>query len=295
MSRIHISTPGTGAPGPKGDTGAQGPAGNGTPTDTYDKLYVTNNGNGTNVKIGDDVWLGDVNLANTLSIRGFEDSSKGYISFGTGMAQNIGTDGSGKTVIGTDLIPASDNAYTLGNDTHRWKSISIGEGTIYITDATTNQQVALTIDNGVFFIDGIAQAQLPAIIANNIELHDGNDNVVLRLVEESGIGKIYFGGGSNGIYQDGGKTYINGIGYKPQSSGIKPLSYNTSTGEISYNSDIKSVIVKSSVPAHSYGVSGDVEGMIAHDSSFLYVCIKDYVNNSTPIWKKIDYHAGDNW
>jgi hypothetical protein len=278
--------------GPKGDTG---PSGNGSSTDTYDKIYVTNNGNGTNVKIGDDAWIGDVNIANTLSIRGFEDSSKGYISFGTEMAQNIGTDGSGNTVIGTDLIPASDNVYVLGNSDYRWKSISIGEGTIYITDASTGDQVALTIDNGVFFLDGIAQAQLPAIIANNIELHDGNDNVVLRFVEDSGVGKIYFGGGTNGIYQDGGHTYINGIGYRSQSTSIKPLSYNSSTGEISYNSDIKSVIVKSSVPAHSYGVAGDVEGMIAHDSSFLYVCIRDYVNTSTTIWKRIDYHSGDNW
>lgn len=194
-----------------------------------------------------------------------------------------------------DIIPSEDNIYTLGTLEKRWKNIHLGQGTIYITDATTGSEVGLTIDNGVFFIDGIAQAQLPELIANNIELHDGNDNVVLRLVEEDGVGKIYFGGGSNGIYQDGGKTYINGIGYRPQSAGIKPLSYNTSTGEISYNSDIKSVIVKSSVPAHSYGVSGDVEGMIAYDSSFLYVCIRDYVNNSTPIWKKIDYHIGDNW
>ena len=194
-----------------------------------------------------------------------------------------------------DIIPSEDNIYTLGTSELRWKNIHLGQGTIYITDSTTGSEVGLTIDNGVFFIDGIAQAQLPAIIANNIELHDGNDNVVLRLVEEDGIGKIYFGGGSNGIYQDGGTTYINGIGYKPQSSGIKPLSYNTSTGEISYNSDIKSVIVKSSVPSHSYGASGDVEGMIAHNSSFLYVCIRDYVDNSTPIWKRIDYHSGDNW
>ena len=299
----------TGSTGPQGPTGPSvtGPTGaKGTDatlpqnlgtsdSPSFDKIYVTNNGNGTNVKVGDDTWLGDVNIENTLSVRGVEDSSKGYISFGTGMVQNIGTDGSGKTVIGTDLIPASDNAYALGNSEHRWKSISIGEGTIYITDATTGEQAAITIDNSVFLINGVAQAQLPAIVTNNIELHDGNDNVVLRIVEENGVGKIYFGGGSNGIYQDGGKTYINGIGYRAQSAGIKPLSYNTSTGEISYNSDIKSVIVKSSVPAHSYGVSGDVEGMIAHDSSFLYVCIRDYVNNSTPIWKKIDYHAGDNW
>ena len=82
------------SPGPKGDTGAQGPAGNATPTDTYDKLYVTNNGNGTNVKIGDDAWIGDVNSANTISIQGVEDATKGGIVFGSGLSEQISTDGS---------------------------------------------------------------------------------------------------------------------------------------------------------------------------------------------------------
>ena len=194
-----------------------------------------------------------------------------------------------------NILPSIDNAISLGTVGNRFKGAHLGQGTLYITDSVLNTDVGISIANGILFIDGIAQAQLPELITNNLELHDGNDNVVLRLVEEDGIGKIYFGGGSNGIYQDGGKTYINGIGYRAQSAGIKPLSYNTSTGEISYNSDIKSVIVKSSVPVHSYGVSGDVEGMIAHDSSFLYVCIKDYVNNSTTIWERIDYHSGDSW
>ena len=31
----------------------------------------SNNGQGTNFKVGDDVWLGDINLSDTLSIRGF--------------------------------------------------------------------------------------------------------------------------------------------------------------------------------------------------------------------------------
>ena len=186
--------------GPKGDTGAQGPAGNGSPTDTYDKLYVTNNGAGTNVKIGDDAWIGDVNVANHISVKGFEDASKGGIIFGNGLSEKIATDGSNLSLtaendiilnagssyayLGTptvggetriaqrgffgevdrDILPASDNEYTLGNSDYRWKSITIGEGTIYITDASTGDNVALTIDNGVFLIDGIVQAQLPQLI-----------------------------------------------------------------------------------------------------------------------------------
>jgi len=54
-----------------------------------------------------------------------------------------------------DILPAQDNEYVLGNSENRWKSISIGEGTIFITDASLGTEVGLTIDNGVFFIDGI--------------------------------------------------------------------------------------------------------------------------------------------
>lgn len=50
---------------------------------SVDKIYTNNNGNGTNVKIGDDVWLGDINIANTMSIKGVANNGIGYIRFGT--------------------------------------------------------------------------------------------------------------------------------------------------------------------------------------------------------------------
>ena len=212
----------------------------------------------------------------------------------TGPQGPQGEPGTDISSVSGDILPALDNTYVLGNSSYRWKSISIGEGTIYITDASTGQEVGLTIDNGVFFLDGIAQAQLPALITNSLELHDGNDNVVLRLVEESGTGKLYFGGGTNGIWQDGGKTYITGIAYAAQSAGIKPLSYNSSTGEISYNSNTTPLTFRSSIPAHDHGAAGDIKNMFSYDNTHLYMCIADYVSDSTVIWKRINW-AGGNW
>ena len=89
--------------GPKGDTG---PSGNGASTDTYNKLYVTNNGNGTNIKVGDDTWIGDVNIANVMSVQGVEDPSKGGIVFGNGLSEKIETDGD-------DLILTAENDIIL--------------------------------------------------------------------------------------------------------------------------------------------------------------------------------------
>lgn len=76
--------------------------------------------------------------------------------------------------ISGDLLPSEDNVYVLGNADYRWKSISIGEGTIYINDAVTNDVVAMTIADGVFFLDGIAQAQLPHLKVVDITYDDNS-------------------------------------------------------------------------------------------------------------------------
>ena len=70
-----------------------------------DKIYTVNNGAGTNVYVGDDVVLGDINVANTLGIRGQQDASQGYIVFGNANNTNyIGRSGSNPiTVFGGQL------------------------------------------------------------------------------------------------------------------------------------------------------------------------------------------------
>jgi len=75
-------------------------------------------------------------------------------------------------LIDGDIMPNQDNVYTLGNSALRWKSISIGGGTLYITDSGNNNQVALTVNNGVFNINGIAQAQLPNVTVTNLTFSD---------------------------------------------------------------------------------------------------------------------------
>lgn len=62
---------------------------------TADKFHATNNGNGTNIQVGDDAWIGDINISNTLSIKGNENNSLGYVRFGS--------DGNGLGYNGTNL------------------------------------------------------------------------------------------------------------------------------------------------------------------------------------------------
>jgi hypothetical protein len=47
-----------------------------------------------------------------------------------------------------------------------------------------------------------------------------------------------------------------------------------------------------SVPAHEYGVAGNLAGDVASDATYYYFCTQNYVNNSTKIWYRIAWTAG---
>ena len=49
---------------------------------TVSQVITTDNGNSTNYRIGDDVWIGDINQANTFGIRGVQNSGSAFIRFG---------------------------------------------------------------------------------------------------------------------------------------------------------------------------------------------------------------------
>ena len=46
------------------------------------RLFARSNGDGLALAIGDDAWIGDVNLVGGLSIKGQQDSRQGYVTFG---------------------------------------------------------------------------------------------------------------------------------------------------------------------------------------------------------------------
>lgn len=87
-----------------------------------------------------------------------------------------------------DLTPAIDNVYTLGTSALRWKSISIGGGTLYITDSGNGNQVAVTVNNGVFNVDGIVQAQLANVKVTNLTF---SDNTVQTTAAPKYYGSFY--------------------------------------------------------------------------------------------------------
>ena len=55
----------------------------------------SNNGSGTNFRVGDDAWIGDINVADTLRISGQQNVNNAYIVFGATNANTLGRAGSG--------------------------------------------------------------------------------------------------------------------------------------------------------------------------------------------------------
>ena len=75
---------------------------------TANTFQSTNNGSGTNFKVGDDAWIGDINQADTISIRGNQDAANGYIVFGNADATTkLGRAGSGALTYNGTINPTT--------------------------------------------------------------------------------------------------------------------------------------------------------------------------------------------
>ena len=56
---------------------------------------------------------------------------------------------------------------------------------------------------------------------------------------------------------------------------------------------IKNVAIASTAPSTSIGASGDLQGMVAFDGTYMYYCTANY-DGGTNIWKRVAW-SGDTW
>jgi hypothetical protein len=69
-----------------------------------DKVISSNNGQAENFKVGDDAWIGDYNAANSIRIKGQQDPTQGYISFGNSDTNSLGKSGTGNLTFGGNTV-----------------------------------------------------------------------------------------------------------------------------------------------------------------------------------------------
>ena len=97
---------------------------------TVNILYTSNNGNGTNIRIGDDCWVGDINTANTFRVQGVQNSDRGFITFGNSSNSALGRIGTGAlTWDGNTIWNAGNDGSGSGLDADTVDGLEVHTGT----------------------------------------------------------------------------------------------------------------------------------------------------------------------
>lgn len=129
---------------------------------TFDWVAAANNGIGQNFKVGDDAWIGDTNIANTIRIKGQQDAANAYIMFGNNDGVKLGREGSGPLTYGggiatSQYIQFSDGSrqYTAnagggGGGTTDWGfgQIFTSNNSVYANAASANDKVTFVGESG---------------------------------------------------------------------------------------------------------------------------------------------------
>ena len=61
-----------------------------------------------------------------------------------------------------------------------------------------------------------------------------------------------------------------------------------------FGTDGRTIFPNGTVPAHSYGALGDLEGMVVFSDPYIYYCKQDFVDDVTDIWVRVAW-TGTNW
>lgn len=114
---------------------------------TANNFLSTSNGSGTNYKVGDDAYIGDVNINNTIRIKGAQDSANAYIIFGDTDTTKLGRDGSGPLTYGSDVeITGNITAnYVVANNVSldTWSLFANVNG-LFATDGANTYSINMT-------------------------------------------------------------------------------------------------------------------------------------------------------
>jgi len=108
---------------------------------TQDKFFATNNGNGQNFKVGDDLWIGDVNASNTMQVSGVQASGSGYIKFGSGSTTPILGYGGSNYHLSLSGSLQLNNQATLG--TAPAGTLAVSGSSLYFYNGTAWKAVTL--------------------------------------------------------------------------------------------------------------------------------------------------------
>ena len=219
-----------------------------TGSGTFDTVSTTNNGNGTNFKVGDDAWIGDINTADTLTIRGQQSANNGYIVFGNAdTTSKLGRAGDGAltysgafTVTG-NLSVSTINATSWGATVTSNSSqavLTIGNSSVY---TTINGTAFSGTSNNSTNLDGTSLATLQGQITGNAATAYSNavtySSNATNLTSGT-VGTARLGSGTANsttvLYGNGVWAAVSGGGGGGTSWSIKTTDYTAVSGDYLY-------------------------------------------------------------
>jgi hypothetical protein len=83
-----------------------------------------------------------------------------------------------------------------------------------------------------------------------------------------------------------GKLFFKTSEDNPSENGIFLWDDDNNYPVVSAQSAFRQIAMKQATPSTSTGAPGNKSGMLAWDSSYIYVCTADY-DGSTAIWKRV--------
>jgi hypothetical protein len=171
-----------------------------------DRIHAVNNGNGTNFRVGDDLWLGDINVANTMRLMGQQDNTQAFIRFGNTNASSLGVSGSGPLSWGGVLN-------VTGNILGATASFGAINSTGFIN--TSGNVSAAVYTGGIINVTGNILATGLSVFGNtrigSLAI-PGALHTIIGNVDVTGAGTEYFNIGGNILAIQGSFGSINTTG-----------------------------------------------------------------------------------
>ena len=88
------------------------------------------------------------------------------------------------------------------------------------------------------------------------------------------------------LYRNLGRIFHKSQDDKPSDNGIFLWDEEKGYPVVSAGGAFRQLALKQASPASSTGSTGDTTGMIAWNSTYIYICTADY-DGSTAIWKRV--------
>jgi hypothetical protein len=197
----------------------------------------------------------------------------------------------GEITVDGDITPKTNLGASLGTPTKQFKSLYVSNNTIHIGG------VAVGIDaNGNLTTNGTALTS-DRLVNGDYELVVETDGIISSVAFPE---------------RDGGKIFLSGVEFgaipsDPADTAPYPLILTSQQGNVriksnalgpvfqwQFDSTGRTTFPNGTVPEHSYGAFGDLEGMVVFTDPYIYYCKQDYVNNTTDIWVRVAW-TGTSW